>query len=135
MGFRHILAEEFPMLQIVELREIRDDPERAYAEASTLLDRHPDLAGIYNIGAGNMGIARALKERRLAQSIVWIGHDSIGSEKGLLLDGTLDALIDQNPRVEAREALNILTHAIKGLTYEEHPPRLNVIFKENIPEI
>ena len=135
MGFRHILAEEFPMLQIVELREVRDDSERAYAEASALLDRHPDLAGIYNIGAGNMGIARALKERRRAQSVVCIAHDSVSSEKGLLLDGTLDALIDQNPRVEAREALNILTHAIKGLPYEEHPPRLNVIFKENIPEI
>ena len=37
--------------------------------------------------------------------------------------------------VEAREALNILTHAIKGLPYEEHPPRLNVIFKENIPDV
>ena len=63
MGFRHILAEEFPNLQIVELREMLDDREKAFAEASALLDRHGDLAGIYNIGAGNQGIARALKQR------------------------------------------------------------------------
>ncbi|TIY09816.1 MAG: LacI family transcriptional regulator, partial [Mesorhizobium sp.] len=53
----------------------------------------------------------------------------------LLLDGTLDAVIDQNPRVEAREALNTLTHAVRGLPYELHQPRLQVIFRESIPEI
>ena len=30
MGFRHILAEDFPNLRIVELREVRDDLERSY---------------------------------------------------------------------------------------------------------
>jgi LacI family transcriptional regulator len=135
MGFRHVLMEEFPHLEIVELREMRDDREKAYAEAAALLDRHRDLAGIYNIGAGNTGIARALKERGREQATVFIGHEVTEGTKPLLLDGTLDAVIDQNPRVEAREALNILSHAIRGTVYEGHPPRLQVIFKENIPEI
>ena len=34
MGFRHILADEFPNLRIVELREVRDDLERSYREAT-----------------------------------------------------------------------------------------------------
>jgi len=135
MGFRHILTEEFPHLQIVELREMRDDREKAYSEASALLDRHRDLAAIYNIGAGNTGIARALKERGREHTTIFIGHESTEGTKPLLLDGTLDAVIDQNPRVEAREALNILSHAIRGTAYEAHPPRLQVIFRENIPEI
>ena len=135
MGFRHVLAEEFPNLEIVELREMRDDRDRAYSEAAALLDRYDDLAGIYNIGAGNQGVARALRERGLARSVVFIGHELTEGTKQLLLDGTLDALIDQNPRVEAREALNILTHAVRGLPYEGHPPRLHVIFRENIPEV
>ena len=135
MGFRHVLAEEFPNLEIVELREMRDDRERAYAEAAALLDRHDDLAGIYNIGAGNQGIAQALRERGLSKSVVFLGHELTAGTKQLLLDGTLDAVIDQNPRVEAREALNILTHAVRGLPYEGHLPRLHVIFRENIPEV
>ena len=135
MGFRHILQEEFRHLEVVELREMRDDREKAYSEAAALLDRHRDLAGIYNIGAGNTGIARALKERGRASSIVFIGHEATEGTKPLLLDGTLDAVIDQNPRVEAREALNILSHAIRGTEYESHQPRLQVVFKENIPEI
>lgn len=134
MGFRHILAEEFPSIEIVEMREMLDDQERAYSEASALLDRHPDLAGIYNVGAGSMGIGQALKIRNLGSSIIFVGHDATEDTKSLLLDGTMDAVIDQNPRVEARESLNILTHAVRGLPYEGHPPRLQVIFKENIPE-
>ena len=135
MGFRHVLADDFPNLTIVELREMRDDREKAYAEAAALLDRHADLAGIYNIGAGNQGIARALRERHLERSVVFLGHELTEGTKQLLLDGTMDAIIDQNPRVEAREALNLLSHAVKGLLYEGHPPRLHVIFKENIPEV
>jgi LacI family transcriptional regulator len=135
MGFRHVLGEEFPNLSIVELREMLDDRERAYAEASSILDRHPDLAGIYNIGAGNQGIATAMRKRGRERSTLFIGHELTEGTKRLLLDGTMDAVIDQNPRVEAREALNLLTHAIRGLPYEGHPPRLHLVLKENIPEV
>ena len=134
MGFRHILAEEFPRLQIVELREVRDDREKAFAEASAVLDRHEDLAAIYNIGAGNAGIGRALKQRNRHKSVVFIAHEVTEGSKALLLDGTIDALIDQNPRVEARESLNILCNSILGRPFEYHGPRLQIIFKENIPE-
>lgn len=135
MGFRHMLAEEHSQLEIVELREMLDDRERAYAEAAALLDRHPDLAGIYNIGAGNPGIARALKERGRERSVVFVGHEVTEGTKSLLLEGTMDAVIDQNPRVEAREALNVLSSAVRGQACEVHPPRLQIVFKENIPEM
>ena len=66
---------------------------------------------------------------------MFLGHELTEGTKQLLLEGTMDAIIDQNPRVEAREALNLLSQAVKGLPYEGHPPRLHVIFKENIPEV
>ena len=135
MGFRHVLAEDFPNLEIVELREMKDDREKAFQEATALLDRHPDLAGIYNIGAGNQGVGRALKERSMAKSVVFVGHEATEGNKVMLLEGTLDAVIDQNPRVEAREALNILIGAVRGQTTELHPPRLQIVFRENIPEV
>jgi LacI family transcriptional regulator len=134
MGFRHIIAEEFPDLEIVELREIRDDRDRAYEEAASLFSRHPDLAGIYNIGAGNSGIRHALADAGKAGSVIFVGHELTENTKRYLLDGTMDAVIDQNPRVEAREALSMLKRAIQGLPIDYHPPRLQVIFRENIPE-
>ena len=134
MGFRHILAEDCPQLQIVERLEMLDDPDHAYDIAMELLTRHSDLAAIYNVGAGNSGIARALKAKDLRRHVLLIGHDATEDTRALLLDGTLDAVIDQNPRVEAREALNALEGAITGKHFEKHAPRLQVIFRENIPE-
>lgn len=134
MGFRHIISEEFPHLEVVELREIRDDRNRAYEEAAALLKRHPDLAGVYNIGGGNSGIGQAINEAGKQKSIIFIGHELTDNSKTLLLSGTMDAVIDQNPRVEAREAISMLTHAILEKTFEYHAPRLQVVFRENIPE-
>jgi len=134
MGFRRVLAEEFSRFNIVELTEIKDDRERAYNETTALLKRHPDLAGIYNIGAGNQGIGQALMDSGKSDSIIFIGHELTESTKRLLLNGTMDAVIDQNPRVEAREALAALVSAIKNEQTDEHPPRIQVIFRENIPE-
>lgn len=135
MGFRHKIAEDYPGLAIVELREIRDDTERAYREASALLERHPDLAGIYNIGAGNRGIVRALTEAGLARSVVFVGHELTEFTRRFLISGVMDAVIDQNPRVEAREAIDRLARAARGETKPDGPAiRIQAIFKENIPE-
>ena len=133
MGFRHILTEDSPQLQIIEQLEMLDDPDRAFEIAMELLNRHRDLSAIYNVGAGNAGIAKALKALDLRRHVLLIGHDATEDTRELLLDGTLDAVIDQNPRVEAREALNALEGAITGKHFEKHAPRLQVIFRENIP--
>ena len=135
MGFRHILSEESPQLQIVEQLEMMDDPDKAFEIAMEVLDRHADLSAIYNVGAGNSGIAKALRAKNLRRHVLLIGHEATEDTRELLLDGTLDAVIDQNPRVEAREALNALEAAITGKYFEKHAPRLQVIFRENIPEI
>ncbi|MBG1232361.1 LacI family DNA-binding transcriptional regulator [Aestuariivirga litoralis] len=135
MGFRHVLAEESQQLQIVEQLEMMDDPDHAYEISMEVLDRHPDLTAIYNVGAGNSGIGRALRDKDLRRHVLLIGHEATEDTRRLLLDGTLDAVIDQNPRVEAREALNALEGAITGKHFEKHAPRLQVIFRENIPEV
>ena len=134
MGFRSVLAEDFPAVQVVAQCESMDDPDRAHAETQTLLNVHPDLAAIYNAGAGNPGIARALGERDLSRRVVLIGHEATEGNKRLLLEGVLDAVIDQNPRVEAREALNALTMAARQESYAVVAPRLQVVFRENLPE-
>lgn len=69
-----------------------------------------------------------------SDSIIFIGHELTESTKRLLLNGTIDAVIDQNPRVEAREALATLISSIKAEPFDQQPPRVQVIFRENIPE-
>ncbi|WP_102958575.1 LacI family DNA-binding transcriptional regulator [Mangrovicella endophytica] len=135
MGFRHILAEEFPEFEIVAHTESRDDWERTYTEATRILSETPDLAGIYNIGAGNRGIARALEEAGRARSVLFVGHEVTEFSRRFLLSGTMDVAIDQNPRVEAREAIDRLLGAAKGQRqFTSFLVRMQAVFKENIPE-
>ncbi|WP_152047787.1 LacI family DNA-binding transcriptional regulator [Aureimonas psammosilenae] len=135
MGFRHILAEEFPDFEIVARAESRDDWERSYAEATRILKETPDLAGIYNIGAGNRGIARALEEAGRARSVLFVGHEVTAFSRRFLLSGTMDVAIDQNPRVEAREAVERLILAAGGQRqFASFLVRMQAVFKENIPE-
>ena len=134
MGFRNILREEFPTLQVVETCEILDDRERAEIAAAAVLARHPDLKGIYNVGGGSYGIAQALRVRGPQHPVMFIAHEATDGNKRLLLEGLVEAVIDQNPRVEAREALNILAAAANRVPYVHVPPRTQVIFKENLPE-
>ena len=134
MGFRHILRERFPDMEIVAAPEIREDPDRAHAEVRALLAQYPDLLAIYCIGAGGEGVARALTETGRDQSVVFIGHDLTDSTRGFLLDGVMDAVIDQNARVEARDAIDRLLRAIRGEQDISHATvRIQSVFSENIP--
>ena len=47
----------------------------------------------------------------------------------------MDAVIDQNPRVEAREAIDRLLRAARasGTRSPGHP--IHAIFRENLPEV
>jgi LacI family transcriptional regulator len=135
MGFRHVLTEEFPQIEIVERAESRDDYQRTYRETIEVLRRVPDLAGIYNIGAGNRGIAAALEETGRARSVVFIGHEVTDHTRRFLLSGTMDAAIDQNPRVEVREAIARLMAAAGGDSqFTSYMVRMQAVFRENIPD-
>lgn len=134
MGFKSILSQEFRNLRISEVVEVSDDRDRAYAEMRRILAVNPPSA-IYNIGSGNQGIGQALKEADLARDTVFIAHDLTSATKAMLLDRTLDAIIDQNARVEAREAIKLLASAVRGSPEPQYPPRLQVVFAENIPSL
>ncbi len=136
MGFRHLIAEDFPQLRVVEFREVAENSDRAREETRALLATRPGLGGIYNIGGGLRGIADALVEAGREREIVLIGHELTAANRRYLLDGTLDAVIDQNPRVQAREAIERLRQAASGQDVRDWISiRTQVIFRENVPEI
>ncbi|OAN74362.1 hypothetical protein A8B78_17355 [Jannaschia sp. EhC01] len=133
VGLRQYLSEEAPKLELLEVRESGDDPDRAFAQAAENLARHPEICAIYNAGGGTTGIARALQDSGHAARIVFVAHDATDANKALLLDGTLDAVIDQNAKREAQETLATLAAAARGQTRIPTQPRLHLILKENIP--
>ncbi|HET8728914.1 MAG TPA: LacI family DNA-binding transcriptional regulator, partial [Alphaproteobacteria bacterium] len=87
MGFRAVLRAGFPNLEIVALLEGRDDPAASAAETAALIDRHPDLAGLYSIGGGSRGVAEALTRKGRAGEIVFIGHELTRHTRRFLIAG------------------------------------------------
>jgi len=135
MGFQHILQEVFPHLVLVGLREGHDDAQSNHEQARIMLTTHADLIGIYNIGGGSDGIARALKEARRDQSVVFVGHEVTTDTRSYLMDGTIDAVISQNPQVEIMNAIRIFANLREGKSALAgiEPVRIGVILKENLP--
>lgn len=135
MGFRHVLAEEFPSLNVVAIREDQDDTEHAYRETGALLRDYPGLCGVYNAGAGNRGLSRALEESGRAREVVAIGHELTPFTRRSLISGTMDAVIDQNPRAEALAAIRSLALAKSGAG-RPRPVAMPITayFRENLPQ-
>jgi LacI family transcriptional regulator len=135
MGFLHVFAEMFPQIEVVGLREGHDDEAKNYRQARMLLAQHPELAGIYNIGGGSNGIAQAMKEAHRAQNMVLVGHGLTPDTRALLIDGTMDAVITQNPRttlldcMTAFENLRAGRDAMAGI----EATRSEIVLRENLP--
>lgn len=75
MGFRAVLSEDFPQLTVSTSVDTNEDGEASYAETLKVLRDQPELLGVYCVGAGRFGVARALRETKLAQRPVFICHD------------------------------------------------------------
>jgi LacI family transcriptional regulator len=134
MGFRSILSEEFPEISIAGMSEVNDDRDLAYQETMRVL-AEGNISAIYSIGSGNQGIARALQERDATRDTIFVAHDLTEATRVMLIDRTLDAIIDQNPKVQAREVVKLLVSVTSGKTEPEYLPRLQVVFRENIPSM
>jgi LacI family transcriptional regulator len=135
MGFLHVFEEQFPAIRVVGLREGLDEADRNYRQTRMLLSRHPDLAGIYNIGGAADGVARVLKETNRERDVVFIGHGLTSDTRRFLLDGTMDAVITQNQLNTMLSCVGIFDNlrAGRGAMHGIEAPRSEIIFRENIP--
>ncbi len=134
MGFRSVLRERFPDLKIVAEREVHEDVDTAHAESCAILEAHPDLDAIYCIGAGQPGVARALIDTGRADKVISIAHGLSTDTRGFLLDGVLDAVIDEDTSVMADQAIDRMIAALKPGTTNRWPAiRIQAIFPENLP--
>jgi len=135
MGFLHLFEEMFPAIEVVGLREGRDDEQKNREQTRALLGQHPDLAGIYNIGGGSDGIARALRDAGRAQEVAFIGHGLTPDTRSLLIDGTMDAVLTQTPQSVIMNCVQIFSNLRerKDPLAGVEANRISVVLRENLP--
>ena len=104
-----MLRSERSDLQSLELITGNDNPEVTRTRVREALALHPDLVGIYCVGGGVAGAADAIEQAGLAPQVVLIGHNYNPETKPYLLSGTIHALVHQDMRRIATDALACLS--------------------------
>ncbi|MDU6727748.1 MAG: substrate-binding domain-containing protein, partial [Bradyrhizobium sp.] len=134
-GFTQVIAAEHRQLEVLPVLEGHDEDDRSEHLMGQLLARHGDIVGLYNVGAGTAGVAKALTEAGRAGNIVFVGHDVTAVTRKLLLNGVMDAVISQNPGHEARSAVRVLLALARGepLLSEQETIRIDIVMRDNLP--
>jgi ribose transport system substrate-binding protein len=95
-GFKKAMAQ-YPDITIVAEEFDNDDVERAVNLTASILQAHPNLAGIYGCNASNpIGAGRALVEAGKVGQVVLIGMDDLPDMVSFVRDGTALAMSVQN---------------------------------------
>jgi len=135
LGFRDSILEYRPDVEVVTLEDVRNDGKKSFRIISDLLRQRDDIAGIYNVAAGNRGIIRALREIDTGMvKPVFIAHELTPHTRKGAVDGLVDAIVAQDPQLlvetAIRHLLQIGHHQDSAVERNISVPA--VYFKENI---
>lgn len=133
-GFRAALAAEFPAIDIIGPVEGHDERSQTHSIVADLIERHGDLAGLYNLGAGNAGLVAALEASGRAGGIRAIAHELTEPTRSGLRSGAIDVVLDQNPDGEIRAAIAAARGLALGGTGQAttDPIEIGIFLRDNL---
>lgn len=132
-GFVDAIGESSLPFTTIGPLESQDDATRARQHVEQTLALHPNLAGVYNTGAGSSGIREALLKLSPARRPAWITHESTPEHAELLKQGLLSLVIDQDPETQVMVAFQHLLFRCGELpTMPTLQPRFSLVTPENI---
>lgn len=133
-GFKSALAVEFESVEIIGLAEGHDERAETGDIVTGLLDQNPDLAGLYNLGAGNAGLVEALERSGRRGHLRVIAHELTAPTRAGLRSGAIDVVLDQNPDGEIREAISAARALALGTgrSAETNPIEIGIFLRDNL---
>jgi len=134
-GFSQVMSSEYPLLTVLPPIEGKDDSRLTRELCAKLLATHPQLTAIYSIGAGNSGISASLKASGRQRDIVFVGHELTACARSDLLDGTMDAILNQDAGHEIRSALRLALSRVtrEPVHADQERIRIDIYLKDNLP--
>jgi len=133
-GFLSAVSRTGRRASVAECASLEDD---AVAEETleTLLRREPRMAGVFVTNASAHRLAAAASGIRKKRGFAVIGYDLVPENERMLRSGGLDAIISQNPWLQAKSGILalhrslVLRQAVE--TRLEMP--LEIFLEENLP--
>jgi ribose transport system substrate-binding protein len=116
-GFITRIKQVAPNVKLLPTRYIDNDIMKGLSTAEDIFTANSDLMGFFadNNHSGD-GVARAIKERNLAGKISAVAFDSDPEEIQALSEGTLYALILQDPYGMGYKGVDMALQALAGKT-------------------
>ncbi|WP_019204006.1 LacI family DNA-binding transcriptional regulator [Tsukamurella sp. 1534] len=103
MGFRSGIRRYDPERRIIEITDTGGIDAACRRAVARVLDREPEVAAVYSPGGGNRGIVAAFDDVGRSYG-AYIGHDLAESNRELLVEGRISALLHHDLRADLRGA-------------------------------
>lgn len=134
-GFREIMQTHFPKVVLLDPVKSRDDPATVNIALGQTWQAHPDLTGVYNIGAGNDGLVNWVSDISVDERPFMVIHELLPTSRGALQAGLVDAVIDQKPYEIIEEALRMMRLLVDGQPQTGAAPVITpaIYLRENLP--
>ncbi|HVU68658.1 MAG TPA: ABC transporter substrate-binding protein [Ktedonobacteraceae bacterium] len=126
--------KKYPGLDLVATQYTQSDTNTALRVTEDILSAHPDLKGIFAANEpGVIGAAEAVKKAGLAGKVVIIGWDAAPDEITGVKNGTISALVVQNPFRMGYDGLNAVVKEIReGTQVQTEDTGVTFVTPQNI---
>jgi len=137
IGFAQVIEERFPALRMLRTPDLPADDDGACKALLRALRKDIDPArvlGLYNVGSGSAGVARALQSAGLSGSVGMVAHDLTDAHRALLSGGAFSYLLHQDIHycvLAAARVLRALCENLRG-ALNVVQPRIEILTAENL---
>lgn len=111
-GFRSYFREHAPDFQLLEPMITMEDRRVARELTRDMLNRNPDLGGLYISGGGITGVLQALRENPRPEGMVTVGYEFMDETRAALIDGILSVVISHPIERFSRETVDAMAAAV-----------------------
>lgn len=121
-GFTETLRPYAESIHITGIAEVHDDEIESYEKTTALLKEHPEINALYFAAGGVYGGCRSVKALGLDGKLRIVAYDMVPTTRELLRQGTISAVICQQPFVQGSKPLSLLFTYLTtgGLPETEH---------------
>jgi LacI family transcriptional regulator len=133
-GFDAVINSDFPHLDALPSLETYGSQVRANRIVSETFRHHRDIVGIYILSSEARGPLSAIANVLPSQHIVIIAHERTPCTVKALIDGTVDAIVTQDPGHLVRSAVRKLRALTDGRStlQSQEKIRVEIVMKTNL---
>jgi len=136
LGFDKIMEKYSKRLKVAPSMETYGDPLRSEKIVRTALQSQSPVVGVYLMHHDIFKIMQVVDELGMAQQIVIICHELTSHTRARLVNGSIDAVINQDVGHLVRSSIRLLRAKITQMSHVESQERIRIeiILRENMPE-